>query len=76
MGRLTYKSATGDPPFLVQNECDSSPFDQHSILMKDNFMDVAKIVWNIYIFYFTYTVTGIASGTSKVTVADPEGGGG
>ena len=26
----SYKRATGDPPFLVQTECDSSPFDQQS----------------------------------------------
>ena len=26
MGGLAYRSATGDPPFLMQNECDSSPF--------------------------------------------------
>ena len=35
---LAYKSATGDPPFLVQNECDSSPFDDQLILMKDDSM--------------------------------------
>ena len=41
---LVYKRATGDPPFLVQNECDSSPFDYYPILMKDHFMGRAKIV--------------------------------
>ena len=35
---LGYKSATGDPPFLMPNECDSSPFDHQSILMKDHFI--------------------------------------
>ena len=29
---LAYKSATGDTPFLVQNECDSSPFNHQSFL--------------------------------------------
>ena len=41
--RLAYKSATGDPPFLVQNKCDSSPFDRQSILMKDHFIGTAKL---------------------------------
>ena len=31
-------------PFLIQNECDSSPFEHQSILMKDDFMGTAKIV--------------------------------
>ena len=31
-------------PYLVQNECDSSPFDHQSILMKDHFMGTVKIV--------------------------------
>ena len=44
MGGLVYKSATGDPPFLMQNECDSSPFDHQSILIKDHFMGTAKNV--------------------------------
>ena len=44
---LAYKSSTGDPPFLLQYECDSSPFDHQSILMKcrkDHFMGTAKIM--------------------------------
>ena len=41
---LAYKSATGDPPFLMQNECDSSPFDHQSILIKDLLIGTAKIV--------------------------------
>ena len=32
------------PPFLMQNEWDSSPFDQQLILMKDDFTRTAKIV--------------------------------
>ena len=44
---LAYKSATGDPRFLVQNECDSSPFDHQSILTKDHFMEAVKIVCNM-----------------------------
>ena len=32
--------------FLSQNDCDSSPLDQQSILMKDHFMGTAKIVCN------------------------------
>ena len=35
---MVYKSATGNPPFLVQNECETSPFDHQSILMKVHFM--------------------------------------
>ena len=31
MGGLVYKSVTGDLPFLIQNECDSSPFDHQRI---------------------------------------------
>ena len=54
---LAYKSATGDPTFLVQNMCDSSPFDHQSILMKDRFMETAKIVWNIPI-VFTFLNKG------------------
>ena len=39
---LAYRaSATGDPPFLVQNECNSSPFDHQPILIKDHFMGTA-----------------------------------
>ena len=41
---LHNKSVTGDPPFLEESECESSPFDQLSILMKDHFMGIAKIV--------------------------------
>ena len=41
---LVYKSATGDLPFLMQSECDSSPFDQHTILMKEHFMGTTKLV--------------------------------
>ena len=40
---LAYKSATGDPLFLMQNECDSSPFDHQAILMKDHFMRKPKL---------------------------------
>ena len=40
---LAYKSATGDPPLSMQNECDRLPFDHQSILMKDHFMGTAKI---------------------------------
>ena len=29
---------TPPPPFLVQNECDCSPFAHQSVLMKDHFM--------------------------------------
>ena len=32
-------------PFLRQNECDSSPFDLPSILMKGHFLGTAKIAW-------------------------------
>ena len=32
-----YKSATGDPQFLTQNECDSSPSD-HQFFMTDHLM--------------------------------------
>ena len=35
---LVYKSATGDLPFLVENECDSSACDHQSFLMKDHFV--------------------------------------
>ena len=35
---LDYKSATEDPPFLMQNESDRSPSDHQSILMKDHFI--------------------------------------
>ena len=38
-------------PFLVQNECDSSPFDHQSILINDRFMETAKIVWNTDSFF-------------------------
>ena len=31
------------PPFLVQKECDSSPFDHQSIFLKDRFMGTAKL---------------------------------
>ena len=41
---LVYKSATGDPSFLMQNECDSSVFDHQSILMEDHFIYTGKIV--------------------------------
>ena len=44
--RLTYKSAKGNLPFLMQNECDSSPFDHQSIIMNDHFMGTATIFWN------------------------------
>ena len=43
---LSYKSVTGDPPYLVQNECDSLLFDDQSILMKNHFMVTAKFVCN------------------------------
>ena len=39
---LVYKRATGDPIFLVQNECDRSSIGPQSILMKDHFMGTAK----------------------------------
>ena len=39
---LVYKRAPGDPPFLIQNECDSSLFKPQSILTKDHFMETAK----------------------------------
>ena len=32
------------PPFLMQNECNSSPFDLQPILMKDHFMGTVKII--------------------------------
>ena len=38
--------ATRDPPFLMQNECDSSPSGHQLILMKDHFMGTATIVGN------------------------------
>ena len=37
-------SVTRDPSFLGQNECDSSPFDYQSILMKGHFMGTSKIL--------------------------------
>ena len=40
---LAYKSDTGDPLFLLQNECDSSPFGYQSILTKDHFMGTASL---------------------------------
>ena len=43
---LAYKSTTGDPLFLMQNECDSSPFDHQSVFMKVYFMGTANIVSN------------------------------
>ena len=41
---LAYKSVTEDLPFLVQNECNSSPFDHQSTLIKDHLMGTAKNV--------------------------------
>ena len=41
---LAYKSTTGDPLFLEQNDCNSSPFDHHSVLTKDHFIGTAKSV--------------------------------
>ena len=46
---LAYKSATGDPPVLVGNECDSSPLD--------HFMGTAIIVLNTPFLYFYITGT-------------------
>ena len=36
-GAVLYKSDKGDPPFLMQNEGDSSPIDHQSGVMKDIF---------------------------------------
>ena len=44
--RLAYKRATGDPTFLVQNECDSSPFDHQSILLNDHLIETGKVSQN------------------------------
>ena len=44
MGGLTYKSATRDPPYLVQNECESSTFDHWSILMKARLWQEQKLL--------------------------------
>ena len=46
---MAYKSATGDPPSLIQNECDK--FDPQSILVKDHFMGTPTIVRNTYILF-------------------------
>ena len=46
VGGGAYKSATGNPLFLLQNECDSSLFDHQSILMMDHFTGTAKFVGN------------------------------
>ena len=43
-GWPTIKSATGDPPFLMQDECDSSPLDHQLILMNDPFKGTTQIV--------------------------------
>ena len=52
---LVYQRATGDPPFLMQDECDTSPFNHQSSLMADHFMGTANIVWNsdFWIFWTT-----------------------
>ena len=50
-------SVTGDPLFLVQNMCDSSPFNHQSILMKDHLMGTLNIVW--ILFYFSKRVAVI-----------------
>ena len=52
---LAYKRATGDPPFLIQNECDSSPFDHQSILMKDL---RGTSIYCLNIFFFTILNNG------------------
>ena len=49
---LASKRAPGDPPFLIQNECDSSPFDQRLNLMKDHFMGTAKILFTDFFLLF------------------------
>ena len=46
---LAYKSTTGYPPFLMQNECDSSPV----IFMKDHFMATGTMV-KYHLFTFVY----------------------
>ena len=45
--------STGDPLFLVQNECDSSPFDHPSVLMMDPSIMMDQELCEIPIFYFT-----------------------
>ena len=37
------RAGLGDPPFLVQNEWPSSPFDHESILMNVHFLGTATI---------------------------------
>ena len=54
---LVYKKATGDPSFLEESECDSSPFDQQSILMKDHFTGTGKL-FEMPIFIFTFLNNG------------------
>ena len=51
-GKWVYKSAIEDPPFLLKNGCDSSPFDPQSILIKDHFMGTAQILFQIPICLF------------------------
>ena len=43
----------GDLQFLMPNECDSSPFDYQSILMKDHFMGTAVFLGNTDFIYFS-----------------------
>ena len=52
----TYKSATGDHLFLMQNEC-SSPFDHQSILMKDHFIKFMgkQIFFEMFCFFFYFS---------------------
>ena len=51
MAGLAYKNATRDPPFLMQNDCDSSPFDHKSTLMNHSIV-TAKIVLHTKSFFF------------------------
>ena len=65
-GWPTSQSATGDPLFLTQNECHSSPFDRQSKLMKDHFMGTITS-FEISIF-FTFLNNGCVSGYHRSCV--------
>ena len=65
-GWPTSQSATGDPLFLTQKECHSSPFDHQSKLMKDHFMGTITS-FEISIF-FTFLNNGCVSGYHRSCV--------
>ena len=48
----THDHGHDQPPFLVQNECDSSPFDYQSILIKDHFIGTANNILNTDLLLF------------------------